>query len=244
MTIVITFVFTFLAFLILSIGLGFIAVIAAFLVGKTVPRTHDVCAKCIAGWSSKRGLRNRLIVAPLFITLIIFVAFAVIGLTDTSRVRSRLQESTHVVVRSGGNCHRRPEQERVLLKIDDSDEIRALSERTSIGLSMPGVHCMCCGDMTFDCYRDEELHYSFSFYHGESIRIKEDVSGDKELTLASRRSLSEWLERTGVTKALEQAREQEEQKRKVEFDAIERAAQQDESTVPSKAAPSASSDVR
>jgi len=244
MTIVITFIFTFLALLILSIGLGFIAVIAAFLVGKTVPRTHDTCAKCIAGWSSKRGLRNRLIVAPLLITLVIFVAFAVIGLTDTSRVRSRLQESTHVVVRSGGNCHRRPEQERVLLRMDDSDEIRALSERISIGLSMPGMHCKCCGDMTFDCYRDEELHYSFSFHHSNHIRIHGAVSGDKTLSLASRKSLSDWLENSGVTKALEQARNKEDQGLQAELEAIERDAQQDESTVPSKAAPSASPDVR
>lgn len=216
MTTIITFVFTFLAFHVLSIGLGFIAVIAAFLVGKTVPRTHDVCAKCISGWSSKRGLRNRLVVAPLLITLIIFVALAIVGLTDTSRVRSRLQESTHIVVRSGGNCHRRPEQERVLLRVEEPDEIRALSKCISIGLSMPGMHCMCCGDMTFDCYRDEELHYSFSFHHGKSVRIEEADSGDKELTLASRRSLSEWLERTGVTKAIEQAIESDEQKRKAE----------------------------
>jgi hypothetical protein len=216
MTAIITFVFTFLAFLVMSIGLGFIAVISAFLVGKAVPRTHDICAKCISGWSSKRGLRNRLVLAPLLITLIIFVALAVVGLTDTSRVRSRLQESTHIVVRSGGNCHRRPEQERVLLRVEEPDEIRALSERISIGLSMPGMHCRCCGDMTFDCYRDEELHYSFSFHHGKSIRIEEADSGDKGLTLASRRSLSEWLERTGVTKAIEQAIELEEQKRKAE----------------------------
>jgi len=230
MIIVFTFIFTFLALLILSIGLGFIAVIVAFLVGKIVPRTHDTCAKCIAGWSSKRGLRNRLIVAPLLITLVIFVAFAVIGLTDTSRLRSRLQESTHVVVRSGGNCHRRPEQERVLLRMEDSDEIRALSERISIGLSMPGMHCMCCGDMTFDCYRDEELHYSFSFHHNNHIRIKGAISGDKTLSLASRRIMSDWLERTGVAKALEQARAQEEERRKAEFEALEKDAQQDEST--------------
>lgn len=244
MTIAITFVFTFLAFLVLSIGLGFISVIAAFLVGKTVPPAHDACARCIAGWSSRRGLRNRLLVAPLIITLVIFVAFAVVGLTDTHRVRSRIQESTHVVVRSGGNCHRRPEQERVLLRLADSGKIMALAERISIGLGMPGMHCMCCGDMTFDCYRDEELHYSFSFHHGKSIRIKGALSGDKELTLASRRSLSEWLEKTGVTKALEQAREQEEQRWKTELEAIERNAQPDESTVPSEAAPSASSNVR
>ena len=218
MTIVITFVLTFLAFLILSIGLGFIAVIAAFILGKTVPRTHDVCAKCISGWRSKRGLRNRLVVAPLLITLIIFVALAGIGLTDTIRLRGRLQESTHVVVRSGGNCHRRPEQERVLLRVEEPDEIRALSKRISIGLSMPGMHCMCCGDMTFDCYRDEELNCSFSLHHGKSIRIKEDVSGDKELTLASRRSMSAWLERAGVTKALERAGEQDEQERNTEFE--------------------------
>lgn len=216
---------TFVVLLILSAGLGFISVIAAFLIKKTVPRAHDTCAKCIAGWSSKRGLRNRLLLTPLFITLAIFIPFVVIGLTDTTRVRSRIEDSTLVIVRPGGNCHRRHEQECVLLRLETGDEIRALSKRISLGLSMPGAHCMCCGDMTFDFYRDDELHYSFSVHHGERIRIKGNSLGDKELSSASRRELNQWLDEKGVIKALEMAREQERQRREAEVEAMEKDAQ-------------------
>lgn len=216
---------TFVFFLLLSVGVGLIAVIVAFVVGRLVPRAHDTCAKCIAGWSTKRGLCNRLLIAPLVITLAIFVAFTIMGLTDTSRVRNRITDSTRVIIRSGGNCHRRPEQERVLLQLDEADRIRELSERIAIGLGRPGMRCMCCGDMTFDFYRDGKLHYSFSFHHGRSIRIKDSGSGDKELSLVSMRRLSEWLEKTGVTRELEDAREQEAQRRKAEREAAERHAQ-------------------
>ena len=79
------------------------------------------------------------------------------------------------------------------------------------------LHGRRCGDMTFDCYRDEELHYSFSFHHNNHIRIKGAISGDKTLSLASRKSMSDWLERIGVAKALEQARAQEEERRNSYF---------------------------
>ena len=83
--IVIAFLLTFGVFLVLSIGLGLIVVIAAFLVGKFVPRAHDRCAKWIAGWKSKRGLLYRLLVGPLLITIAIFVTFVAIGFADTYR---------------------------------------------------------------------------------------------------------------------------------------------------------------
>ena len=225
MTIAITALVTFALLSVLCVVLGFISVIVAFLLGRTVPPARETCAKCIAGWRSKRGLRNRLLVAPLVMTLGIFGVFGMAGLTDTNRVRSKIADSTRAVVRSGGNCHRRAEAERVLLEIKRPAEIKALADCIAVDLSMPGMYCMCCGDMTFEFYRGEELHYSFSFHHGKSIRIKGSVTGDKELSLASRRRLSAWLERTGVAKALEKAREQESQRRKAELDAMEEDAQ-------------------
>lgn len=48
--------------------------------------------------------------------------------------------------------------------------LAAVAELWSLGASVPGVNCMCCGDMTFELYDGATLALAFSFHHGEHIR--------------------------------------------------------------------------
>lgn len=225
MTILITAITVFGALFLFAVVFGLFSVIVAYVVARTVPRATDVCYRYVIGWTTKRGLRNRFFLAPLGIMFALFAIFAVVGLTATHRVRSTITESTRLIVRSGGNCHRNPERERVLFETEDSEVIERFAEQISLGLGMMGMHCMCCGEMTFDLYNDQDLHYSFSLHHGQSIRIEESSLGDRELSFSSRRRLKVWLDQAGVTKAHEEVREEEEQKMKAEIQEMKRSAQ-------------------
>ncbi|MFC1497759.1 hypothetical protein ACFLS1_04685 [Verrucomicrobiota bacterium] len=146
---------------------------------------------------------------PLGIIFALLLVLLVLGFTETRRVRSNITRSTRLVVRSGGNCHRNPEREQVLFETKNAEAIEGFSNKLSFGFSMIGMHCRCCGDMTFDLYLDEEIHYSFSLHHGKSIRIKGDSFGDKSLSFSSKRELAKWLDEKGITKKLEEFREKD-----------------------------------
>lgn len=226
MTIVISVLLIFLAVFFLVGGLGLLSVIIAHVVGRIVPRASEACSRCISGWSTKRGFRNRLLLAHLGITFVILAVFVVVGLPNTLYVRSKITESTRLVVRSGGNCCRDLERERVLFETEDVDAINRFAQQVSLAWSLSRGHCMCCGDVTFDLYQGQEIHYSFSLHHGQRIRIKGSSFGDKELSSSSRRRLKEWLTQMGVTKALKELQEQEEQKMRAEMETVENSAQQ------------------
>jgi len=128
------------------------------------------------------------------------------GLTTTRKVRSKIVDSSRLVIRTGGNCHRNPERERILFETRDAEVMKRIAEQISLGFNTPGRHCMCCGEMTFDLYRDDDLHYSFSLHHGKKIRIKGSSFGDRELSIFSRRNLKTWLEETGISNRLVELR--------------------------------------
>lgn len=198
-------IMTYITLFLLAIILGAVSIIVAFVLAKTVSPARRVCTQYINGWSSARRRVNRIIVAPLVITFMVFLVFAIIGLTDTHRARARMIGSTKVIIRTGGIHHPLPDQEQLLLQLEDTEKINALIQRIAIGMNMPFSSCMCWGDMTFEFYHDKELHYSFSLHHGQSIRIKGNSLGDKKLTSASRNDLNKWLDKTGVTQALGEA---------------------------------------
>ncbi len=212
--IVITAIVLFAAFFLLAVGLAVISVVAANVVGRITPRAREASSRFIAGWSTKRGLRNRFFLAPLGMTFAMFAVLAVVELTATHRVRDNITESTRLVVRSVG-----PGREQVLYETDDREAIERFAEHISLDFSMVSGHCECTGEMTFDMYQGQELHYGFSLHHGERIRDG-SVPWDRELSSSSRQKLAEWLDQTGVTKALDKAWKQQEQRRAVELEGI------------------------
>ena len=114
-------------------------------------------------------------------------------------MRSNIAASTRLVVRTGGNCHRDPSREKQLYATTDSGEIRQFADLISLKLSVVAGHCMRCGDMTFDLYRGDDLHFSFSLHHRRHIRIKDSFfGGDRRLTSRSRRYLTQWLDERGI----------------------------------------------
>ena len=206
----------------LILAAGGFSVIVALLVKRLVPGANKPCSWCINGWCSKRGLWNRLVLAPLCITGIIVIVFVIIGLTDSYRIRGNITESTRMVVRSGGNCHRKPERERIMFETEDIDTIKRFAEQISISLKTTlDSHCGCCGEMTFDFYRNQELHYSFSLHHGQRIRLKSSGSGDKELSYGSQQDLRNWLNEVGITETLAEIRKQEEDRMMAELEKIQ-----------------------
>ena len=224
-TVVLAVVFMFVAVFLLVVGLSFLSLIVAHVVGRILPKTSEACSRYISRWSTTWGFRNGLVKGPLGITFAVVVPLAVVWL-PTHLVRRNITESTRLVVRTGGNCCRAPESERVLLETKDADAIKGFAGQISLRfLGLIGGHCMCCGDMTFDLYQDQEIHYSFSLHHGRSIRVKGSSFGDKELSSLSRRRLGDWLAHMGVTNALKEARELERQRMKAQIEALKDSAQ-------------------
>ena len=158
------------------------------------------------------GKRTHLILLKIPLLLTIGIILLVISLgffggpTTTYQVRNKIISSSRLVIRTGGNCHREPERERVLFETTNADVIQEFSKKISLGFTEPGRGCMCCGEMTFDLYRDGDIYYSFSLHHRKSIRIKDSSYGDKELSFYSKRKMNAWLEEIGITKELTQFR--------------------------------------
>jgi hypothetical protein len=113
------------------------------------------------------------------------------------------------VVRTGGNCHPNPEGEERLYETEDAESIRRFADQISLKLDLFPRQCACCGEITFDLYKGDNLHYSFSFHHGRHIRVKDSWSGDLRLTSQSRQNLARWLTEQGVQERLTSIEEQE-----------------------------------
>ncbi len=154
---------------------------------------------------------------PFSLTMLFIAVVLILSLTDTHRVRSNISHSNLLVVRTGGNCHRNLERERTLLKTKDAMAIKELEEQISLEFSVFGTPCSCCGDLTFDFYQGQKLHYSFSLHHGQSIRKDGFTLGDKKLSSLSQQKLKDWLDQIGVTKSLTEIREQEEERMQVQL---------------------------
>lgn len=106
--------------------------------------------------------------------------------------------ATRIHVRSGGICHRHPEHERTLLDSDNPADIRELLPLLRINEDHRGSHCMCCGALTIELRRGDELLASLSLHHGRTLRHP-GWPADGELT--DPHALCTWLARRGITDA-------------------------------------------
>ena len=196
----------FVAMLILSIGMGLLAVPTASVFKRILPRSRLTCSRCIDGWMTKRGLKIRLLLTPLCLTLALYVAVTVL---DNYTVRRNITESDRLIVRSGGICHRKPDREQVLLETVDKKVIKNLANQITLAFGIAGMQCRCCGDITFELYQGQQPRCIFTLHHGRSIRIKDFSRNDKDLSPGSRMRLTKWLDQTGITSALARERKEE-----------------------------------
>jgi hypothetical protein len=156
------------------------------------------------GYITSKCTRLILLKIPLLLTVGIIILVICLGFfggpTTTFQVRNKITESSRLVIRTGGNCHREPERERIMFETQDADVIKKFSKLISLGFTEPGRACMCCGEMTFDLYHDDDLYYSFSLHHRSHIRIKDSSYGDRDLSFCSKKKLNAWLEEIGITR--------------------------------------------
>lgn len=123
-----------------------------------------------------------------------------------------LTGADRVVVRSGGTCHRDPEKEEVLIELDGAERVRELLELIETDDRQSGGHCMCCGDPTFEIFREGVLVAELGFHHGQSLRWVGGWSGDGMLSVPSAQAMTEWMARHGHTGPRDDLREQLEQR--------------------------------
>jgi len=117
----------------------------------------------------------------------------------TAPLHGALQDATRLRVRSGGTCHRQPDEEKALLDLRDQKQIAEVVQGIQMNPNASGFHCMCCGNPTLEFYRDGTLIVSLGFHHGQSLRWPDGKwAGDGLLAKGSADFLIKWLADHGV----------------------------------------------
>lgn len=118
-----------------------------------------------------RGILKATTALTVGVIVVLYAAASAAAWKGGRDLRQGIVGASRLVVRTDGVCHRRPGREVVLFDTTDRKELAAFAELWSLGVSVPGVNCMCCGDMTFELYDGATLALAFSFHHGEHIRL-------------------------------------------------------------------------
>jgi hypothetical protein len=131
--------------------------------------------------------------------------------------RQSIEGVTRIRVRSGGTCHRDIEQEKTHFEVKRPAEIRRFVDAIAIDEARSGFHCMCCGDPSFEFFREDELVVTLGFHHGQSLRWPGGWPADGMMTAECASFVNDWLADHGITGPREEARETNSQR-----DAIQR----------------------
>lgn len=113
-------------------------------------------------------------------------------------LQETLAPATVLRIRSGGTCHRNPAEEKVLYEEKDAAVVKSFATQLRIEPDQSGFHCMCCGEPTFEFYRDAEMVAMIGFHHGQSLRWVGGWPGDGMLTKECRTFLVDFLAEHGV----------------------------------------------
>lgn len=115
-------------------------------------------------------------------------------------LQDALAGTTRLRVRSGGTCHRDIENERTLYETTEASGIQELVAGLAIDEygTRSDVHCMCCGEPSFEFFREDELILTLGLHHGESLRWVGGWPSDGILTSKSAAFVVEWLAEHGV----------------------------------------------
>jgi hypothetical protein len=136
-------------------------------------------------------------------------------------LRYAVRGATKLRIRSGGTCHRVPEEEKTLAEITDPQEIERFLKTIDIDEDRSRGVCMCCGNPTFEFYAGERLLAMVGYHHAIRLRWAGGEWGaDGELTAPSQDSLLSWLSQHGVD-GPRQVKEQE-QKYRAEEQRVEK----------------------
>lgn len=107
-------------------------------------------------------------------------------------------------IRTGGNCHRSPEDEVVCAELTTHDTIRELLDLLEVDDCASDMSCMCCGSPTFEFYRGSDLLAAVSLHHVSHLRWSQGKwPGDVYLAGSSGPDLARWLAQHGAPESLE-----------------------------------------
>jgi hypothetical protein len=116
----------------------------------------------------------------------------------TTAFQQAVDRADHLRVRTGGTCHRDPDQEECLFETSDTASIQALVAGLEIDEAQSNFHCMCCGDPSLEFYCGQQLLATLGHHHGRSLRWPGGWPSDALLTESSAAFLRAWLGERGV----------------------------------------------
>jgi len=96
-------------------------------------------------------------------------------------LQDALKEIDYIRVRTGGTCHRNPDEEETIFVIKQKDKIKEFVSHLRIEEEQT-FHCQCCGSPSFELYKNGTLKETIGFHHGHSIRWHNKPFGDAVLT--------------------------------------------------------------
>lgn len=179
------------------------------------------------GGSAWRATSRGNLVTATALTIGLCAALYAAGLAaawkDGRDLRQQIAGASRLVVRSGGMCHRRLEEEIVLLETTDRAQMEAFAGLWNFGVGVWGAQCKCCGEMTFELYDGATLTLAFSLHHAQNVRIGGSARGDRMLSGETREALARWLDETGIAGRLEVAATQRVAEREAEPERTEAA---------------------
>jgi hypothetical protein len=113
-------------------------------------------------------------------------------------LRTAVAEATRLRVRSGGTCHRDPDEEETLVEVGEAEEIGRFLTLIDIDENGSGGGCLCCGNPTFEFYAGDRL-LAMVGYHRDSLRWAGGAwTGDGILTKAGQAAVGSWLIQHGL----------------------------------------------
>ncbi|MBM4104537.1 MAG: hypothetical protein FJ263_10940 [Planctomycetes bacterium] len=90
--------------------------------------------------------------------------------------------------------------EKQIYQTGDPNDIRAFVELLSFWPTRKRMNCMCCGDLSFEFYKNNQVCQAFSLHHGRSIRVQNQSLDEILLSGQSGIALEKWLTEKGIRK--------------------------------------------
>lgn len=128
-------------------------------------------------------------------------------------LRNAVRQTTRIRIRSGGTCHRQPDQEKTLAEITEQDEISRFLDGIAIDEAGSNFYCGCCGNPTLEFYEGDRLLAMVGYHHGQSLRwAGGEWPTDALLTRSSQTFMVSWLAQHGVQGPRHEVEERQKQR--------------------------------
>jgi hypothetical protein len=199
----------FIGLFILTLFVSFVSLHIKFVAATIKNRAAEGDLGYIDFIRSKLRLKKVLIVLiliPFCLSIAIIVPSSMVGPYQGKKFQTASKGADTLVIRTGGFCHRNPETEKQVFRTNDPNQINEFLGLLSFSPSELG-QCECCGELSFEFYKNNEIFKAFSLHHDTHIRIQGQSTGDIYLTSDSIKSLNAWLVEKGIRNKLGEKQE-------------------------------------